>query len=50
MIILGAQDAHAIGTLAARILFRRIDGDTTPVQAHIVPARLIPEDPAKFPT
>jgi len=37
-----AQDVLAIGTLAARILFRRIDGDTTPAQAHIVPTRLIP--------
>ena len=50
MITLGAQDAHAIGAHAARILFGRIDGDTTPLQAHIVPTRLIPEDPTKSPT
>jgi LacI family transcriptional regulator len=37
-----AQDAAAIGTLAAQILFRRIDGDTSQPQARIVPTRLIP--------
>ena len=36
-----AQDVAAIGTLAAQILFRRIDGDTSEVQSHIVPTRLI---------
>jgi LacI family transcriptional regulator len=36
-----AQDVVAIGTLAARILFRRIDGDTSAVEAHLVPTRLI---------
>jgi LacI family transcriptional regulator len=36
-----AQDVLAIGTLAARILFSRIDGDTSEVRAHIVPTRLI---------
>jgi LacI family transcriptional regulator len=36
-----AQDVLAIGTLAARILFRRIDGDTTAARTHIVPTRLI---------
>jgi LacI family transcriptional regulator len=50
MITLDAQDAHAIGTHAARILFRRIDGDTTPVQAHIVPTRLIPRGSGEIPT
>lgn len=37
-----AQDVTKIGTLAARILFRRIDGDASDVQAHIVPVRLVP--------
>jgi LacI family transcriptional regulator len=36
-----AQDPAAIGTLAAQILFRRIDGDTSGVQEHVVPTRLI---------
>jgi LacI family transcriptional regulator len=36
-----AQDVLAIGTLAARTLFRRIDGDTSQVRTHIVPTRLI---------
>jgi LacI family transcriptional regulator len=36
-----AQDPAAIGTLAAEILFRRIDGDASPVQEHVVPIRLI---------
>ena len=37
-----AQDIQAIGTLAAQILFRRIDGDTSAPQAHVIPTRLIP--------
>jgi LacI family transcriptional regulator len=37
-----AQDVVRIGTLAATILFRRIDGDTSDVQTHIVPVSLIP--------
>jgi LacI family transcriptional regulator len=36
-----AQDPAAIGRLATEILFRRIDGDTSPVQKHVVPTRLI---------
>jgi LacI family transcriptional regulator len=36
-----AQDVAAIGTLAVQILFRRIGGDTSPVQAHVVPTHLI---------
>ena len=36
-----AQDPAAIGTLAAEILFRRIDGDTSPAAQHVVPTRLI---------
>ena len=37
-----AQDVQAIGTLAAQILFRRIDGDASPPRAHVIPTRLIP--------
>lgn len=44
-----AQDAHAIGTLAARILFTRIDGDTTPPRTHIVPTTLIPRGSGEIP-
>jgi LacI family transcriptional regulator len=44
-----AQDAAAIGTLAAQILFRRIDGDTSQPQAHIVPTRLIPRGSGEIP-
>ncbi len=36
-----AQDPASIGKLATEILFRRIDGDTSPVQEHVVPTRLI---------
>ena len=36
-----AQDVAAIGTLAAQILFRRIDGDVSEPRAHIVPTRLV---------
>jgi LacI family transcriptional regulator len=44
-----AQDAAAIGTLAAQILFRRIDGDASPPQAHIVPTRLIERGSGEIP-
>jgi LacI family transcriptional regulator len=43
------QDAAAIGTLAARILFTRIDGDTTPPATHIVPTTLIPRGSGEIP-
>jgi LacI family transcriptional regulator len=36
-----AQDVTAIGSLAAEILFRRIDGDGSPPRAHIVPTRIV---------
>jgi len=36
-----AQDPAAIGKLGTEILFRRIHGDTSPVQEHVVPTRLI---------
>ena len=44
-----AQDVVEIGTLAAEILFRRIDGDTSDVQTHIVPVRLIPRGSGEIP-
>jgi LacI family transcriptional regulator len=36
-----AQEPAAIGKLAIEILFRRINGDDSPVQEHVVPTRLI---------
>jgi LacI family transcriptional regulator len=44
-----AQDVLAIGTLAAQILFGRIDGDTAPPQTHIVPTQLIPRGSGEIP-
>lgn len=44
-----AQDVVKVGALAAQILFRRIDGDTSAVQAHIVPVRLIPRGSGEIP-
>jgi len=44
-----AQDVTAIGTLAAQILFRRIDGDTSEPRVHVVPTRLIPRGSGEFP-
>ena len=44
-----AQDVLAIGTLAAQILFRRIDGDTSEAQAHVVPTRLIERGSGEIP-
>lgn len=37
-----AQDAHAIGRIAAERLFARIDGDTAPTRHTVVPTRFIP--------
>lgn len=37
-----AQDPGAIGRAAAEVLFRRLDGDRSPSQQHIVPTRMIP--------
>jgi LacI family transcriptional regulator len=44
-----AQDVTAIGSLAAEILFRRIDGDSSPPQAHIVPTRIIARGSGEIP-
>ncbi len=35
-----SQDAHAIGTLAAKTLLERLDGLSTPVAHHLVPTKL----------
>ncbi len=44
-----AQDPARIGTLAAELLFRRIDGDTSPPQEHVVPTRLIVRGSGEIP-
>ena len=44
-----AQDVVKMGTLAAQILFRRIDGDTSQVQAHILPVALTPRGSGEIP-
>jgi LacI family transcriptional regulator len=44
-----AQDVTAIGTLAAQIMFRRVDGDTAEPQAHIVPTRMIERGSGEIP-
>jgi LacI family transcriptional regulator len=44
-----AQDPAAIGKLAIEILFRRIQGDTTPVREHVVPTRLIQRGSGSIP-
>ena len=36
-----AQDSASIGKLAIELLFQRINGATSPVQAHVLPTRLI---------
>jgi LacI family transcriptional regulator len=36
-----AQDPAAMGRTAAELLFRRIDGDTTPTSHQVIPTRLI---------
>jgi LacI family transcriptional regulator len=36
-----AQDPAAIGRTAAQVLFRRLDGDRSPVQHHVVVTRMI---------
>lgn len=36
-----AQDARAIGTRAAEILFARIDGDQSPTSLHVIPSLFV---------
>jgi LacI family transcriptional regulator len=38
---IGMQDATGMAKLAAEILFRRLDGDRSPVTTHVLPTRLI---------
>lgn len=44
-----AQDPAAIGSLAARLLFARIDGDTGPPQVRLVPTTLIRRGSGEIP-
>jgi LacI family transcriptional regulator len=36
-----AQDPRKIGGMAAEVLFRRMDGDRSPSQLHLIPTRLV---------
>jgi LacI family transcriptional regulator len=45
-----AQDADALGRLAARTLFNRLDGDASPTRTHTVPTRLIPRGSGELTT
>jgi len=36
-----AQDPQAMGQVAAELLFRRLDGDTSPSVHHVMPVNLI---------
>ncbi len=44
-----AQDTAALGTIAARTLFRRIDGDRSPTSTHVLPTRLIARGSGEIP-
>ncbi len=44
-----AQNVAEIGTLAAQILFGRIDGDTSPPRQHVLPTRLIERGSGEIP-
>jgi len=44
-----AQDPQAIGRAAADLLFRRLDGDTSPSVHHIVPVELIARGSGEIP-
>jgi LacI family transcriptional regulator len=44
-----AQDAARLGTLAADRIFARLDGDTSPVQSVIIPAKLIVRGSGEIP-
>ena len=43
------QDPVMIGTLAAELLFRRIDGDNGPSERHVLPTRLIVRGSGEIP-
>lgn len=44
-----AQDPHAIGRLAAKHLFRRMDGDTSPFATEVVETRLVSRGSGEIP-
>jgi LacI family transcriptional regulator len=44
-----AQDPTRLGTLAAERIFARLDGDTSPVQTVVVPAKLIARGSGEIP-
>jgi LacI family transcriptional regulator len=44
-----AQDLSTIGSTAAEQLLRRIDGDGSAVQLHVVPTRLLPRGSGEIP-
>jgi LacI family transcriptional regulator, galactose operon repressor len=44
-----AQDPAAIGARACEILFRRMDGDTSSPQTHVIPTRLIARGSGELP-
>ncbi len=43
------QDVQTIGGLAAELLFRRLDGDTSPIERHLIPTRLVPRGSGEIP-
>ena len=43
------QDVQAIGGLAAEVLFRRLDGDDSPIQRHVIPTRLVTRGSGEIP-
>jgi LacI family transcriptional regulator len=44
-----AQDPARLGTLAAERIFARLDGDTSPVQTVVIPAKLIARGSGEIP-
>jgi LacI family transcriptional regulator len=43
------QNVKGIGALAADVLFRRLDGDDSPVRHHIIPTQLVPRGSGEIP-
>ena len=43
------QDVQAIGDLAAKVLFRRLDGDRSPIKRHVIPTRLVTRGSGEMP-
>jgi LacI family transcriptional regulator len=44
-----AQDAHALGLAAARLLFNRLEGDTSPPRTLTLPTTLVPRGSGETP-